>query len=278
METIGNYSNRTIYKANFMENRIYMNRPKVEQWIEELFTWLFCQDELYISYTLFSNKEVELKDSLKGFLLLEKYPLTEAVVLTTLFFERIGTVHQLLLEDMNAIIRFDPAAKSKNEVLIAYPGFYALAVHRLSHELWQYGLQILPRLISEHSHSRTGIDIHPAAVIGKRFHIDHGTSIVIGETAKIGNDVKIFQGVTLGALSVDREMVSKKRHPTIEDHVILYANATILGGTTVIGERSVIGGNVWLTDSVPPNTQVFHKSDVVIRQRKKQVVAAQFNI
>lgn len=278
METIANYSNRAIYKANFLENRIYLNRPKVEQWIDDLFNWLFCQQERYISYTVFNNKEIKLKDTLKGFLLQEKFTVTEAVTLTMLFFERIGTVHQLLRDDLNAILMFDPAAKSKNEVLIAYPGFYALAVHRLSHELWHYGLHILPRLISEHAHSRTGIDIHPAAVIGKRFFIDHGTGIVIGETAKIGNDVKIYQGVTLGALSVDKDLASKKRHPTIEDRVILYANATILGGQTIVGEGSVIGGNVWLTESVPAQTQVYHESKVIVKPKKKQHQAVQFNI
>jgi serine O-acetyltransferase len=278
MESTLNYTNRAIYRANFLEDRSYLNKARLEAWTEELFEWLFCQHEQYINYAHFNNKEIELKDGLKGFLLQEKFNVTEAITLTSLFFEKIGNVHIMLLDDLNAFVTFDPAASSKIEVLIAYPGFFALALHRISHELWQCGLHLIPRLISRYAHTRTGIEIHPAAVVGARFFIDHGTGIVIGETAKIGNDVKIYQGVTLGALSVSKEKASKKRHPTIEDNVTLYANATILGGNTVIGERSVIGGNVWLTASVPPGTQVFHKNEIVIKPKETKAESVQFSI
>jgi serine O-acetyltransferase len=271
-------SSKTIYKANFLENHVYLNKAKVEHWVDELFDWLFCTQEQYISYLLYSHKEIELRDIFKNFLLKEKYMLDEAVTIATLFFEALVRVHKVLLEDLNAIIEFDPAAKSKDEVLITYPGFYALSVYRIAHELWKYGVPILPRLITEYAHSKTGIDIHPAAVIGKRFFIDHGTGIVIGETSKIGNDVKMYQGVTLGALNVSKEKAMQKRHPTIQDNVTIYANATILGGKTVIGTGAVIGGNVWITASIPPQSMVFHKSEIIVKTKQDFPEALNFSI
>lgn len=278
MEPVENYNTRAIYKANLVEQRLYLNTTKVRNWVDELFAWLFCQKEQYISYTVFQNKEIELRDVLKGFILQERIPVVESQTLSGLFFTRLGIVHRLLLDDLNAVLEFDPAAKSKDEILLAYPGFFALSVHRLAHELWKSGLQVLPRIISEYSHSKTGIDIHPGATIGNRFFIDHGTGIVIGETAVIGNNVKIYQGVTLGALSVERSNSYKKRHPTIENNVVLYANATILGGDTTIGARSVIGGSVWLTESVPPDSQVFYKTENGIQPRRIKIPAQNFSI
>ena len=171
---------------------------------------------------------------------------------------------------MEAILNGDPAAKSEFEVIRAYPGFYALSFYRIAHLLLQLEVPLLPRILTEHAHAKTGIDIHPGAIIGEHCYMDHGTGIVIGETAVIGNDVKIYQGVTLGALSVDKSMAATKRHPTIENNVILYSNATVLGGDTVIGHNSIIGGNVWLTGSVPPGSLVYHNSEIVIEQRKVQ--------
>jgi serine O-acetyltransferase len=278
MEPVGNYNIRSIYKANLVENRMYINTYKVQLWVDEMYAWLFCQNEQYISYTIFQNKETELRDILKGFLLQERIPLSEAQMLSGLFFARLGTIHNILLQDLNAVVESDPAAKSKDEVLLAYPGFFALAVYRLSHELWSAGLQVLPRIISEYSHSKTGIDIHPAATIGQRFFIDHGTGIVIGETTVIGNNVKIYQGVTLGALSVEKDFTFKKRHPTIEDNVVLYANATILGGDTTIGARSVIGGSVWLTQSVPQDAQVFHTTENKLGPKRKKSYVHNYSI
>jgi serine O-acetyltransferase len=183
------------------------------------------------------------------------------------FFEEVPNIYTALLEDAAAILEFDPAAVSIEEVLVAYPGFYATAVYRISNYLWIKGVKILPRVFAEYAHSKTGIDIHPGATIGQSFFIDHGTGIVIGETTIIGNNVKIYQGVTLGALSVTKGAAQSKRHPTIEDNVVIYSGATILGGDTVIGSHSVIGGNVWLTNSVLPESIVYHKSEISIRDK-----------
>jgi serine O-acetyltransferase len=170
-----------------------------------------------------------------------------------------------LTEDASAILRGDPAAKSLDEVFLCYPGFFATAVYRFAHIIHKLEVPLLARIITEYAHRETGIDIHPGATIGKRFCIDHGTGIVIGETSEIGDDVKIYQGVTLGGLTVDKALANKKRHPTIEDGVVLYANATILGGDTVVGAHSVIGGNVWITTSIPPRTTVFYKAEYTIK-------------
>ena len=176
------------------------------------------------------------------------------------FFKVLPGIHQKLEHDIFAMYEGDPAAKSTSEVVRTYPGFYAIAAYRLAHELHRLGVDGIPRVITEHAHSKTGIDIHPAAKIGEHFCIDHGTGIVIGETTLIGNHVKLYQGVTLGALSVDKNDAEKKRHPTIEDHVVIYAGATILGGETSIGHDSVIGGNVWLTRSVPANSKIYYQA------------------
>jgi serine O-acetyltransferase len=160
-------------------------------------------------------------------------------------------------EDAAAILRGDPAAQSLDEVVIAYPGFFAVAIHRFSNVLWHARYRLLARVLSEHAHSRSGVDIHPGATIGAGLCIDHGTGIVIGETTEIGRNVKLYQGVTLGALSVRKDLANKKRHPTLEDDVTVYANATILGGETVIGKGATIGGNVWLTHSVEAGKVVF---------------------
>ncbi len=174
-----------------------------------------------------------------------------------------------VLEELNldaeAITQCDPASLSIEEVYLAYPGFYAIAIYRLAHPLYKKGFPLVPRLMTEYAHSQTGVDINPGAHIGNSFFIDHATGVVIGETAVIKNNVKIYQGVTLGALYVDKKLQKTKRHPTIEDNVTIYANATILGGDTIIGANSIIGGNAWLTDSVPPNSTVFHKPEIKIK-------------
>lgn len=180
--------------------------------------------------------------------------------LTGNFFNILPVLHQKLSQDVTAMYEGDPAAKSPNEVIHTYPGFYAISAYRIAHELYKMKIPAVPRLITELSHSKTGIDIHPGAKIGDHFCLDHGTGIVIGETTIIGDHVKIYQGVTLGALSVNKEDAEKKRHPTIEDNVTIYAGATILGGETVIGHDSIIGGNVWLTRSIPPNTQIYYQA------------------
>jgi len=185
------------------------------------------------------------------------------------FFSRLPEIHRLLWLDAEAIHAGDPAAESVDEVVSAYPGFAAIAIYRIAHEFYKLSVPIFPRILSEIAHQRTGIDIHPGATIGRSFFIDHGTGIVVGETTVIGERVKLYQGVTLGALSVDKSLSASKRHPTIENNVVIYSNATILGGGTTIGRDSVIGGNVWLTESVPPFSVVYNKSEVKVRNREK---------
>lgn len=177
------------------------------------------------------------------------------------FFDGLPELYRVLNTDVAAIFEGDPAAVSEFEIIRTYPGFYAIALYRIAHQLWHEGIPLLPRILTEHAHSKTGIDIHPAAVIGEYFHIDHGTGIVIGESVVIGRHVKLYQGVTLGALSVAKHMAGSKRHPTVEDHVMIYAGATILGGETVIGHHSIVGGNVWLTKSIPPYSKIYHKPE-----------------
>jgi len=179
-----------------------------------------------------------------------------------LFFDQLPAIHSALEEDVTALFEGDPAAKSRTEVIRTYPGFYATAAHRVAHALYSLGVELIPRIISEHAHGKTGIDIHPGAQIGRFFCIDHGTGVVIGETTIVGDHVKVYQGVTLGALSVDKKDAKTKRHPTIQDHVVIYAGATILGGKTEVGHSSTIGGNVWLTKSTPPFSKIYYQAQM----------------
>ncbi len=173
--------------------------------------------------------------------------------------------------DATAFENNDPASHSLEEIYLAYPGFHAISIHRLSHALYKLGVPILPRMMSEYIHGITGIDIHPGATIDESFYIDHGTGIVIGETSIIGKHVKIYQGVTLGGISVAKNLASTKRHPTINDNVCIYANATILGGDIVIGANSIIGANVWITQSVPENSLVTYQTEIKIRPKKNGI-------
>ena len=181
--------------------------------------------------------------------------------------DSLPTILKKLNKDAFAIANNDPAANSVEEVYLSYPGFYAIAIYRLSHDLYKRKFPLVPRLMTEYAHRLTGTDINPGAHIGESFFIDHATGVVIGETAVIRNNVKIYQGVTLGALYVERELKNIKRHPTIEDNVTIYANATILGGDTIVGANTIIGGNVWLTASVPANSFVTHSPQIKIRNR-----------
>jgi serine O-acetyltransferase len=180
------------------------------------------------------------------------------------FVDAMPELYRKLSTDLEAMLNGDPAAKSAYEVVRVYPGFFAIFFYRVAHVLHQLEIGFIPRILTEYAHSRTGIDIHPGAVIGDRFYIDHGTGVVIGETTHIGQNVKVYQGVTLGALFVEKYLENTKRHPTVEDEVIIYAGATILGGKTVIGKGSVIGGNVWLTRSVPAGSTVYHKPEIQV--------------
>jgi serine O-acetyltransferase len=184
------------------------------------------------------------------------------------FMKDLPRLRAILAEDIRCAYEGDPAAKSFDEIIFSYPGLFAITVYRLAHQLFEQNVPLIPRIMSEYAHNMTGIDIHPGAQIGESFFIDHGTGVVIGETTKIGSRVRIYQGVTLGALSLSKEEVERlrneKRHPTIEDDAIIYAGVTILGGETVIGARSIIGGNVWITSSVPPDTKVFMKKPELV--------------
>lgn len=182
------------------------------------------------------------------------------------FMASIPQIHHLLSTDVQAALEGDPAATNEYEIIRTYPGFYAMAFYRMAHGLHVLNIPLLPRLLTEYAHSRTGIDIHPGAEIGAYFFIDHGTGVVIGETTNIGERVKLYQGVTLGALSVSKSLASTKRHPTIENNVVIYSGATILGGETIIGSNSIIGGNVWLTESVPANSKVYFKASLEVKQ------------
>ena len=184
------------------------------------------------------------------------------------FFTRVPGAFEELSCDALAITRLDPAASCLEEIILCYPGFYAITVYRMAHILYKLKIPVLPRIMGEYAHEKTGIDIHPGAQIDSPFFIDHGTGIVIGETAHIGKEVRIYQGVTLGAVTVEKHMANTKRHPTIEDHVVIYAGSTILGGNTVVGHHTVVGGNTWITESILPHSVVYRNHRVEVKDRK----------
>lgn len=212
-------------------------------------------------------KYADLRSDLDGMLrpLLPQLEREKEEILDDVF-SQIPIIYESLLADAKSITDNDPASVSIEEVISVYPGFMAIATYRFAHSFAKAGIPLLPRMLTEFAHSQTGIDIHPNATIGHSFFIDHGTGVVIGETTRIGNNVKLYQGVTLGATHVSKSLASHKRHPTIEDNVVVYANATILGGETVIGHDSIIGGNTWITKSVPPFSLVYHQNKIEIRQ------------
>ncbi|WP_407509229.1 serine O-acetyltransferase EpsC [Elizabethkingia anophelis] len=242
----------------------FFDKNKAEAFVEELYQLLFLPQHINMEETLrtqfeeLQNKLFELiKNTTDDKLFAERQ--------VEVLFDALPEIYERLILDAESILEFDPATESLEEILLAYPGFFATYVYRVSHQLWKQKIKTLPRIISEYGHSKTGIDIHPGAVIGEHFFIDHGTGIVIGETSVIGNNVKIYQGVTLGALNVSKDKGNKKRHPNIEDNVIIYSGATILGGDTTIGRDSIIGGNVWITQNVPSNSLVYNKSEIRIK-------------
>ena len=203
----------------------------------------------------------------------EEKKLTErSIEITFDILNKVPKIREQLRGDVRAAYEGDPAAKSSDEIIVSYPGIEAIAVYRVAHELHLLKVPLIPRIMTEYAHSKTGIDIHPGATIGENFFIDHGTGVVIGETTEIGNNVRIYQGVTLGALSVRKDASGKiergkKRHPTIKDDVIIYSGATILGGETVVGENCIIGGNVWLTELIPPHTILINKAPELTQKK-----------
>ena len=239
------------------------NKHELEPLIESI-----IYDEIFQQPNPTYSKQ-ELLNKLNE-ILIKIVPIEKAEKISLFFFDQFETIRRELEHLIFTFYANDPASKSEIEIILAYPGFFAIAIHRLAHVLYQLDAPILPRFFSEYAHSKTGIDIHPGATIGKNFYIDHGTGIVIGETTTIGDNVKIYQGVTLGAFYVSKNLADKKRHPTIEDNVTIYAGATILGGTTIIGKNSTIGGNVWITESIEENSVVYLEQQPQIRKQKTE--------
>jgi len=242
--------------------------PVVGAWFKSLVGVLFpgfCDVE-YTSTAQLSKSVEHLKSDLKSILKCNKNQDSGGNAssnndkVVDAFFSQLERIHDLLKKDIQALYDGDPAAKSHAEIIRSYPGFYATAAHRVAHELEIMGVLLIPRIISENAHSKTGVDIHPGATIGEYFCIDHGTGVVIGETTVVGDHVKVYQWVTLGALSVEKRDVVEQRHPTILNNVVIYAGATILGGKTVVGNGSVIGGGVWLTKSVGDGSKVYYRA------------------
>ena len=247
--------------------------PKKKQVIDfaqDLVDYLFPVVENERTYEARHRKKLDnLKNQLLEILFAfnQTYKLDKESV-NDLFFSSLEGIKEHLMEDARALQQFDPAAKSLEEVVLTYPGFMAVTAYRVAHVLYRLQVPLVPRIISEWAHSITGIDIHPGATIGVPFMIDHGTGVVIGETSVLGRNVKIYQGVTIGALAVKKEEAEVKRHPTIEDNVIVYANSTILGGKTVIGRDSIIGGNCFIVESVPPQSVVYHQPIITVKNKK----------
>ena len=241
-------------------NLRYKLKEKTEEFVNRLFYTLFDQD---------TPVETNLEILESDFSLLASLACWEncesCSTVWKRYLKKLPGILELLNLDAEAVIHCDPASKSIEEVYMAYPGFYAIVVYRLAHELYKEDFPLVPRLMTEYAHRQTGVDINPGAQIGKSFFIDHATGVVIGETAIIKDHVKIYQGVTLGGHFVTKRLKNTKRHPTIENNVTIYANATILGGETVIGENTIIGGNAWVTSSVPPNSKVYHNPDIRIK-------------
>lgn len=256
------YSDQLFEKHQKTPNCIAMHA--VNHWFEKMLGLLFPE----YAHPKLANKAafIQYIDGLQNELsqILACSPQKEGLShekVSAQLFDQLPALGETLETDVAAIYEGDPAAQSHSEVIRCYPGFYAIAAHRIAHALHQLSVKIIPRMLTESAHSKTGIDIHPAAQIGDHFFIDHGTGVVIGATAKIGKHVKIYQGVTLGGLSIHKKDAAVKRHPTIEDNVIIYAGATILGGRTIIGHHATIGGNTFITKSVTPQTTVYYSPE-----------------
>lgn len=258
---------KTIQQYNTTHETYHADNKRIVCFVDKLYDALFI-DIYKLNYadqlnTHIQSLKLELHD-----ILYDLYKSNDtALTHTEAFFNALSDITTTLYKDAQQAFESDPAASSLSEILNAYPGFYAIALFRFAHQLDNQHIILIPRMITEYAHNQTGIDIHPSAKIGSNFVIDHGTGIVIGETAHIGDYVTIYQGVTLGAIFVEKSLAEKKRHPTIEDHVVIYANATILGGNTTIGHHTIIGGNVWLTKSVDPYAVVYQDAKVVIRNQ-----------
>ncbi len=266
MNMVDDFFIQTLIQNNSNRQQYLPDKEKVAHFIEALHHYLFIPHPATATNAETLRLQLQqLRDDFIGLIQHLSASAERKTEVATNFFSAFPILYEALLKDAQAILNTDPAARTLEEVLAAYPGFFAVMVYRLSHQIHNQALPVLARFFSEYAHSRTGIDIHPAAIIGNAFVIDHGTGIVIGETTTIGNNVKLYQGVTLGALAVSKDKASIKRHPTIQDDVVIYAGATILGGDTIIGRASIVGGNVWLTYSIPSNSVVYHKSEIHVK-------------
>lgn len=233
---------KNILFPGYFEN-LPLDKNNLDSTITSAITELETQLQTEIEKSLSCKKDQDCKE--------------KALSATNALIEAIPSLRETLKKDLSAIYNGDPAASCEDEIILAYPGFLAITIHRIAHFLYTHKIPLIPRIMAELAHSETGIDIHPGARVGENFCIDHGTGIVIGETAIIGNHVKLYQGVTIGAMSITERGKTGKRHPTIQDGVTIYARTTILGGDTTIGKNAIIGGNVWLTHSVPENAKIY---------------------
>lgn len=254
---------KSIKKRNNRPNLDFSLKQKAELFTDKLFYTLFDTNVSFKKNLKQLGKDFDIITTIACF-----NSKDSCEIIWKQYLAKLPNIIEKLNKDAQEILDHDPAAKTIEEIYLAYPGFFTIAVYRLSHEFYLMNIPLIPRLMSEYAHRLTGIDINPGAKIGTPFFIDHGTGIVIGETTIIKNHVKIYQGVTLGALQVTKEMQNKKRHPTVEDNVCIYANATILGGNTVIGENCTIGGNVWITSAVPANSLVYHTQEIKLKQKR----------
>lgn len=285
-ELSGNYRSQEIFEVSIGAK--LPKRPEIIEVVDEVRRLMFPgyfgdENTAYVSLESFAGNTLagvyeKLFKQIKTALLYktgssaEQQIKSQAEELTLQFIGRLPEIQNLLFKDVEAELAGDPAANSKEEIIFSYPGIFAIFVYRIAHELYRLNVPYIPRIMTEYAHGKTGIDINPGAEIGEYFFIDHGTGIVIGETTKIGNHVKIYQGVTLGALSTQKgqALSGVKRHPTIEDNVVIYANTTILGGETVVGRNSVVAGNTFVTESIPPDTRVSaYLPELQYKSRKK---------
>jgi serine O-acetyltransferase len=254
--------------CNGAKNHLLPDKHRIHQFVDQLHNLLFpSSSEFICNCSQAVRDQFQVVDELLDALLTATYfTADDRLSIRHQFFLDLQDVLKVLRLDIAALLETDPAAQSETEIIACYPGFRAVAFFRYAHVLYKANVQIIPRIITEYAHALTGIDIHPGASIGHSFAIDHGTGVVIGETTVIGNYVSLYQGVTLGSLSVSKDDKSKKRHPTIEDKVKIYANATVLGGATVIGYDSIIGGNSWVTHSVEPFSKIYHTAAEIIKK------------
>ena len=263
------FAKKLLYSGYILQKNL-PTQNRVAAFSELLFDFIFPMVENEESYLL--DRENKANQLRQHFTSLINTCLThnnsDKDLIVNAFFDQLSDTAEILVKDAQFILDYDPAAKSLEEIILSYPGFYAIAIYRLAHILYKQNIPILPRMMSEQAHSKTGIDINAGATIGYPFFIDHGTGIVVGETSIIGNYVKLYQGVTLGALAVRKEDAAIKRHPTIQDNVVIYAGSTILGGETIVGHDCIIGGNTWITQSVPSFSVVYHTAQTVVKDRR----------